>query len=337
MAKNSQNRARHTKAKQKTDRRKSRKKAPPLVFVAGLPRSGSTLLMNLLAQNPAHHCTPTSGLVHTVENVIRNWNDNIVYKAEGVEKVRPKIRRLLRDGMLGFHGEHIDKGKTVFEKNRTWPLYAENLAEILGGEVYLILCCRDLRCVCSSFERLYRERNLHYRYPQLAEVYSKAFSVEGRLQILMAQDGMVGSAANITLDASRRLRNHKSVRLIRVGYQQFTHQPLQVVQKVHEIIGLRDFDYNVQNVEQKTHEDDLTFYGQDLHTLKSPEIKPQKPDWSPLTKELAEDLDKGNYKILNGFDKYEPEYEQWDEENEDELDEEEPEGLEEAEDRDIED
>ena len=31
-------------------------------FLAGLPRSGSTLLANILAQNPKIHVTPTSGI-----------------------------------------------------------------------------------------------------------------------------------------------------------------------------------------------------------------------------------------------------------------------------------
>ena len=33
-----------------------------IFFNSSLPRSGSTLLQNLIAQNPDFYCTPTSGL-----------------------------------------------------------------------------------------------------------------------------------------------------------------------------------------------------------------------------------------------------------------------------------
>ena len=33
-------------------------------FISGLPRSGSTLLANLLAQNPRFHSTATSGILN---------------------------------------------------------------------------------------------------------------------------------------------------------------------------------------------------------------------------------------------------------------------------------
>ena len=62
-------------------------------LVAGLPRSGSTLLMNLLGQNPAIHVTPTSGLVDLVAGVARQWRRNLWLQAEGLE-VRPYIEQL---------------------------------------------------------------------------------------------------------------------------------------------------------------------------------------------------------------------------------------------------
>jgi len=37
-----------------------------IYFINGMPRSGSTLLCNILAQNPEFHVTPTSGLSELV-------------------------------------------------------------------------------------------------------------------------------------------------------------------------------------------------------------------------------------------------------------------------------
>ena len=37
-------------------------------FISGLPRSGSTLLQNILSQNPRFYCSPTSGLFDLLYN-----------------------------------------------------------------------------------------------------------------------------------------------------------------------------------------------------------------------------------------------------------------------------
>ena len=39
-----------------------------IFFNSSLPRSGSTLLQNLIAQNPEFYCTPTSGLGDLILN-----------------------------------------------------------------------------------------------------------------------------------------------------------------------------------------------------------------------------------------------------------------------------
>ena len=37
--------------------------SPRIAFQSSLPRSGSTLLSNIVGQNPEFHVTPTSGLL----------------------------------------------------------------------------------------------------------------------------------------------------------------------------------------------------------------------------------------------------------------------------------
>ena len=49
-------------------------------FIAGLPRSGSTLLANILAQNPKFHTTSTSGVMDVMFGVRNNWDNLIEFK-----------------------------------------------------------------------------------------------------------------------------------------------------------------------------------------------------------------------------------------------------------------
>ncbi len=50
-------------------------------FVAGLPRSGSTLLCNILNQNPKFHATATSGILDIVLAIRNQWENVDTLKA----------------------------------------------------------------------------------------------------------------------------------------------------------------------------------------------------------------------------------------------------------------
>jgi len=54
---------------------------PTIHFISGLPRSGSTLLANLLAQNPRYHSTATSGILEILFQVRNNWDKVAEFRA----------------------------------------------------------------------------------------------------------------------------------------------------------------------------------------------------------------------------------------------------------------
>jgi hypothetical protein len=49
-----------------------------IYLVAGLPRSCSTLLMNILGQNKEFYVTPTSGILDMISQVRNSWELNDV-------------------------------------------------------------------------------------------------------------------------------------------------------------------------------------------------------------------------------------------------------------------
>jgi sulfotransferase len=50
-------------------------------FIAGLPRSGSTLLCNILAQNPRFYATHTSGCIEILLTIRNYWDKCIEHRA----------------------------------------------------------------------------------------------------------------------------------------------------------------------------------------------------------------------------------------------------------------
>jgi sulfotransferase len=253
-----------------------------LVPVAGLPRSGSTLLCNLLAQNPAFHATPTSGVPGLLDAVRVHWSNNQAFRAQGVEVVRPRIRSAVCGLLEGFYPE-LGDGKIVFDKSREWPNLLPMLEDALGEPVRILFPIRDVREVLASFEKLHRADPLYKR----AEV---ANTVEARAEgWLHPQQGAVGRA----IEAYRELiRLGLGDRLIILAYRHLTLHPQPMLDGVHDALGLPRFAYDIDHVEQTTHENDEVHGILGLHDIQ-PKVAFREPSWphvlpAPYAQSLAQ-------------------------------------------------
>jgi hypothetical protein len=67
-----------------------------LFYLAGLPRTGSTVLGEILNQNENIHVSPASPLSEIVSEVLAKWRMNTVtlkaYKHPDLHKLGPKLR-----------------------------------------------------------------------------------------------------------------------------------------------------------------------------------------------------------------------------------------------------
>lgn len=300
---------------------KEESKDPPprIVFVAGLPRSGSTLLMNILAQNPNHYSTPTSPLVDYFMMLRRNWKQAPEARAEGLERVEHRVDNILGAIPSLYFGDELgttlafwdgkqyqpilpfSQGKRAkspdmvcFDKNRAWLNFIPDLERTMGCKVKVISTVRDVRDIACSFERLYRSRTLTYEYG-LDEVFIQNRTREGRVNAIFSPAGVGGMTINALMDA--RVTGLDD-RICTVPFKFLTEQPGQVMVGLHRWLGLPKFDYNFNNVKQLTHEDDNYYGFNDLHKIK-PKVAPPKPyDWDEiLGSNLAAELSKQFSKV----------------------------------------
>jgi len=237
-------------------------------FVTGMPRSGSTLLMQLLGQHPDHCVSPTSGLIDLFVSSTRNWRNNNAFKAEGLEQVKPKIKGSMRGVLEGYYSE-VNKAH-AFDKNRGWLHYYEDIRWALGREPLMIVTIRDVREVLASFEKLYQEREGPYAYP-VGEAYFQAQTAMGRCQQLMSPNGGMVSTPCLAIrdGVTRELPN-----MLIVPYRVLTAEPKTVLDSIHKMSGSKDHEYQFDNIKQITKEDDEHFGGLKLHivqpTIKAP-------------------------------------------------------------------
>lgn len=261
-------------------------------FVSGLPRAGSTLLCNLLAQNPRFHATHTSGCMDVMFGVRNNWGKLIEHQAHPEPT---KLTQVLR-GILEAYYSDVDK-PVVFDKCRGWLSLLEMAEEVLGRQVKVLVPVRDLRDVLASFETLWRRRASSGQLPGEPEHYFQFQTAHGRCEFWMRPDQPVGLAYNRLHDAIQRGYGE---RLHFVRFEQLTQDPQRVMRGAYSFLGEPWFEHNFEYVEQVTREDDRIYGFGGLHAIR-PRVEPVPPRWPNVLGPVAQ-----HYAGMNFWDQPEP-------------------------------
>lgn len=239
-------------------------------FISGLPRSGSTLLCNLLNQNPEFGVTGTSGILGVVAQIRNTWNMSSELLASATDEQKMNVMKGALQGYFKDFEQEI-----VFDKSRGWTGYIE-MAEKLIGDVKIVACVRDLTDILASFEKVYRKNSGTNIFPQEKQFPVEWLTVEGRTGVMVRGDQPVGSAWSRLKDALQRGHENK---IHLVEFVDLTTDPEGTLKKIYEFLAkpyYKGHDFN--KVEQTIFENDLFHgMGKDLHTIKS-KVKPVVSD-----------------------------------------------------------
>ncbi len=256
-------------------------------FFAGLPRSGSTLLGSLLAQHPKLHVTATNDLVEMVVSARNSWVGYDSFRAQGLEKVKPRIKTAIREMMRGFYSEELSQDISVLDKSRAWPAYIDLLEEVFERKVKIICPVRDLRDILASFEKLHRKNPLTAPHGQ-GDSYFQQQTVFGRCQHWMGMDGTVGVAGRRIIDAlDRGYRD----RFFFVPYEKLIMDPWSICLQVFAFLGVRPIEVDIDNIQGPDNSRDVDVWGLPLHTLRD-KFESFESDWQTiLPKEVSQWVD----------------------------------------------
>lgn len=232
-------------------------------MISGLPRSGSTLLCNILAQNPEMHSTPTSAC-HEALFVLRNaWGEWVEHRA--AKSLSNNLQPVLNATINAYH--NTDR-PVVIDKGRGWLSLIELAEFALDRKVKIIVPVRGIPQILSSFEKLHRKTQAKDQGN-----YFQAQTIQGRSEHLLGAEQVLGLAYNRLKDAMMRGLGD---RLCLVEFDDLTHNPKETLEDIYKFLELPNFEHDFTSVEQYTHEDD-SVHGMDLHTIRK-DVKPIKDD-----------------------------------------------------------
>lgn len=267
-----------------------------IVFNSSLPRSGSTLLQNILAQNPRFHCTPTSGVFDLLFAAREQFTRAPEVQAQERGAMKKAFRGFCVGGLEGYLAELTDRPVCV-DKSRGWIREYDWLNHFHPNPKVLV-CIRDLRAILSSMEKKW-QKNPDYHRPELATdpTGMKTASVEGRVTQWL-NSVPVGSAVTHLLGL---VGVGKHARLHVVRFEDLTTRPQEILDGIYDYLEEPRFTHDFVQVEQRTHEHDPlhSIYGD--HVIRSA-VKPVPLDYhETLGKTLSNTIKQDNALFYSTF------------------------------------
>jgi len=234
-----------------------------IFFITGLPRSGSTLLCNILSQNSDVFVTKaTSGCIEVLFLIRNQWDRIVEHQAEGIN--RNQLKNVLKGTLNSYY--MTDKN-IIFDKGRGWLSMIETLEFALNQPVKLICTVRNINEIIASFEGIWRKTTGQSQWNIEQNNYNQSITIKGRAELWSQSGQPLGDAYNRLKDAVDRGYKDK---MHFMEFDNLTHNPKQTMQNIYNFLGLKYYEHDFNNVPQYTKEDDDNIHRiKDLHTIRS--------------------------------------------------------------------
>jgi len=256
-----------------------------MIFMSGLPRSGSTLLCNILAQNPEIFTSATSSLIDVVTSIKNGWNQLAGMRAMSIEKSNQHLKNALLSLLYGYYANQQES--VIIDKSRGWLAFIPTIEAITGQKAKIIVTVRDLRGVMASVEKLYRKTDALSVVPGQLQYPQHFINVQTRVTFWADGRNLVGSCLNLIRAAQEQ---HLGDRMHFVDYKYLCQAPKATLEGIYNFIEQPNFVHDFDNVQQFTTEDDRVHGWFELHTIR-PKVEYPPQDFNDvLGQSLADSL-----------------------------------------------
>jgi len=242
-----------------------------IFFISGFPRAGSTLLMNILAQNPKFHGTPTSGLITSLISVRENWKINNVYLSNSESYVYPRIQSMMKNMIEGFYQKELSNNIIPIDKNRAWVGNLDLLDEIFETKTKFIYPIRHIIDCLISLERVGRKSSI-IKTPR----NTQDLTTIGRAEVMLSNEGVLG----LPIIYLREILYRKEWdRLLLVPFNDLLNYPEATMKRLYYQMEIEYFPHDLNHINQTIYERDIHhgYAPNSLHKIKEGKILPPNP------------------------------------------------------------
>ena len=245
-------------------------KLPKFVGVTGLPRAGSTLLCQLLAQHPEINCEGhSSPLCNTLLGIRRMISDDTFFLSQldnSFDTSYAHLATAMQGYLQGWY--QGTKEAVVVDKNRAW-LHAIELLLHIQPEAKLIVCIRELGQIYGSIEAQHQKTILLDFIDHLAD-----YDRFGRADILFAKDKSIGAPLT-SLHAVPDLPKHVQERLYFVRFEDMMANPVACMSHIYAWLGVSPYEIKPDQITTGTRESDSHYRMKYLHKQSEKIVQPK--------------------------------------------------------------
>lgn len=237
-------------------------------FMAGLPRSGSTLISSILNQNPEVHASANSPMCGMMFNLERSILASEQYNAYPKPSVMPATITGVLDGYYSDINNPI-----VIDKSREWSIqeHFNVLMRNLDYEPRIIMPVRSIHNILASFMVLILKNPESVSFIDQEIQARQEFNFyrdinDIRCDHLMRPKGLVDNClygiAFAMLPENRKYFHF-------VEYNDLVADPKETIEGIYKFLGIESFNHDFDNIKNTIKEDDKTYGLKGMHDVRS--------------------------------------------------------------------
>lgn len=263
-----------------------------LNICTGLPRTGSTVLMNILQQNPNIFTTATDPLPYIIhDKLLIGTRYSEAFQAMSAEQADKAVYGMVMGAVGGWYDGLTNKD-TVISKSRNW-----SFIQHLFPSSKIIVTVRDLRDIVESFDRINNNiKSLHTYgedkklYPSFTETqkYNYHFKTPN------AFSGALLEELPFFMDLFQSTEN--KIKFIR--YEDFLKNPNKVLESLYAFLEEKPYQHDLNDIKQsELHEHDNAYFREKTSHRTQTKFVP----WQEPVRELSNEFQQN---VINEFKWY---------------------------------
>lgn len=242
-------------------------------FMAGLPRSGSTLLKSILNQNPQVYTEPVSPVLElTYYN-----NQYFISSEQYLGYPKPKSAHKVISSVIEDYYFDVEK-PVIIDHCRAWSNNIEMIKTFITSNPKIICPVRNIAEILTSFIEMIRRNSDQVSFID-QHLIQKGFRItdDNRCDYLMSKDGIVEQA--LWAQSQAFIRGDDKKYLHMVEYEDLISNPNETLKKIYDFLEIEFYQHNFDNIENNHREIDDQWYLKDMHHVRCKlEKQSKKPE-----------------------------------------------------------
>jgi sulfotransferase len=231
-------------------------------FLAGLPRSGNTLLSSILNQNPEIYSSPISPVVEYM------WICHLSSQSHESAQTNayPERSKRVVSKMLDTYYSDIEK-PVVFDRNKCWATSAniQMINHYLDFKPKIVFTTRPIIEILASTIAILKDDLVRIMNDTEFVTDPNLTQNDNMCDFLMSDYGQVGSLY-ISFYSIDNL-NDNSIHVVK--YEDLLSTPQETMDKIYDFLEIKRFDHNFTNIRKVDKDfDEKVGLTKDLHKIR---------------------------------------------------------------------